>query len=45
MALRLCPQAKVMKGDMELYSLSHDTQVIEEKAPIVEKKQASMNFI
>jgi DNA polymerase-4 len=25
MALRLCPQAKVMKGDMELYSkLSHD---------------------
>jgi DNA polymerase-4 len=33
MALRLCPQAKVMKGDMELYSkLSHDiTQVIEEK--------------
>jgi nucleotidyltransferase/DNA polymerase involved in DNA repair len=38
MALRLCPQAKVMKGDMELYSkLSHDiTQVIEE-APIVEK--------
>jgi len=39
MALRLCPQAKVMKGDMELYSkLSHDvTQVIEDKAPIVEK--------
>jgi hypothetical protein len=32
-------RAKVMKGDMELYSkLSHDiTQVIEEKAPIVEK--------
>jgi DNA polymerase-4 len=31
--------SKVMKGDMELYSkLSHDiTQVIEEKAPIVEK--------
>ncbi|MFC5683640.1 DNA polymerase IV [Flavobacterium sp. MAHUQ-51] len=39
MALRLCPQAKVMKGDMELYSkLSHDvTEVIQEKAPIVEK--------
>lgn len=39
MALRLCPQAKVMKGDMELYSrLSHDvTEVIEEKAPVVEK--------
>jgi len=39
MALRLCPQAKVMKGDMELYSrLSHDiTEIIQEKAPIVEK--------
>ena len=39
MALRLCPQAKVMKGHMELYSkLSHDvTEVIQEKAPIVEK--------
>lgn len=39
MALRLCPQAKVMKGDMELYSkLSHDvSEVIQEKAPIVEK--------
>jgi DNA polymerase-4 len=45
MALRLCPQAKVMK-DMELYSkLSHDiTQVIIEEKAIVEK-QASMNFI
>lgn len=39
MALRLCPQAKVMKGDMELYSrLSHTvTEVVEEKAPVVEK--------
>lgn len=39
MALRLCPQAKVMKGDLELYSqLSHTvTQVIEEKAPVMEK--------
>ena len=37
MVLRLCPQAKVMKGHMELYSkLSHDvTEVIQEKAPIV----------
>jgi DNA polymerase-4 len=36
MALRLCPQAKVMKGDMELYSrLSHAvTEVIEEKMGI-----------
>jgi DNA polymerase-4 len=39
MAMRLCPQAKIVKGDMELYSkLSHDvTQVIQEKAPIMEK--------
>jgi len=39
MAMMLCPQAKVIKGDMELYSkLSHDvTQVIEEKAPVMEK--------
>ena len=39
MALRLCPQAKVMKGDMELYSrLSHAvTEVIEEKSPVMEK--------
>jgi len=39
MAMKLCPQAKIMKGDMELYSrLSHDiTQIIQEKAPVVEK--------
>ncbi|MBF0693771.1 MAG: DNA polymerase IV [Flavobacterium sp.] len=39
LALQLCPQAKVIKGDMELYSnLSHTvTQIIEEKAPVVEK--------
>jgi DNA polymerase-4 len=39
MAMRLCPQAKVIKGDMELYSkLSHQvTEVIQSKAPIVEK--------
>lgn len=39
MAMRLCPQAKVIKGDMELYSrLSHDvTEIIQEKAPVVEK--------
>lgn len=39
MALKLCPQAKVMKGDMELYSkFSHTiTEIIQEKAPIVEK--------
>ncbi|WP_286856651.1 MULTISPECIES: DNA polymerase IV [Sphingobacterium] len=39
MALRLCPQAKVVKGDMELYSkMSHTvTEVIEETAPLMEK--------
>ena len=39
MALMLCPQAKVIKGDMGRYSdLSHDvTKVIESKAPVMEK--------
>lgn len=39
MALRLCPEARVIKGDMELYSrLSNDvTQVIEESSPLTEK--------
>lgn len=39
MALQLCPKAKVIKGDMELFSnKSHEvTQIIEEKAPVVEK--------
>jgi DNA polymerase-4 len=39
MAMQLCPQAKIIKGDMELFSnKSHEvTQIIEEKAPIVEK--------
>jgi len=39
MAMMLCPQAKVIKGDMELFSkMSHTvTQVIEEKAPVMEK--------
>lgn len=39
MALRLCPDAKVIKGDFELYSkLSKNvTDVLEDKAPIVEK--------
>ncbi|MDR2270451.1 MAG: DNA polymerase IV [Sphingobacterium sp.] len=39
MALRLCPQARVVKGDMELYSkMSHTvTEVIEGNAPVMEK--------
>lgn len=39
MALRLCPEAKVIKGDMEYYSnMSHSvTEVIKEKVPVLEK--------
>ena len=39
LALRLCPDAKVIKGDMEMYSrLSHTvTEVIQEQAPVMEK--------
>ncbi|MFC4686937.1 DNA polymerase IV [Epilithonimonas pallida] len=39
MALRLCPEAKVIRGDMEMYSnMSHTvTEVIQEKVPILEK--------
>lgn len=39
MAMRLCPQAKIVKGDMELYSnLSKKvTNVIEDVAPVMEK--------
>ena len=38
-ALRLCPQAAVIKGDMEYYSnKSHEvTSIIEEVTPVVEK--------
>ena len=39
MALRLCPDAKVIKGDYELYSnLSHTvTDIIQEQVPVMEK--------
>ncbi|MCX8524608.1 DNA polymerase IV [Chryseobacterium formosus] len=39
MATRLCPEAKVIKGDMEYYSnMSHlVTEIIQEKVPIMEK--------
>ncbi|WP_234110694.1 MULTISPECIES: DNA polymerase IV [Chryseobacterium] len=39
MALRLCPDAKVIRGDMELYSkMSQEvTEIISEKVPVVEK--------
>lgn len=39
MAMRLCPQAKIIKGDMHHYSqMSHlITDIISEQAPVVEK--------
>jgi DNA polymerase-4 len=39
MALRLCPEAKIVKGDMELFSRYSNTvsQIIEERAPVMEK--------
>lgn len=39
MALRLCPEAKVIKGDMEHYSNMSRlvTEVIQEKVPVLEK--------
>jgi len=47
LALRLCPEAKVIKGDMEMYSkLSHTvTDIIEEKAPIVEKASIDEHYL
>ncbi|MFM7023066.1 MAG: DNA polymerase IV [Flavobacteriales bacterium] len=39
LALKLCPQAKVIRGDMELYSKKSTevTQIIAENAPVMEK--------
>lgn len=39
MALRLCPDARIIKGDYELYSnLSHTvTEIIQERVPVLEK--------
>ncbi|MDH5033850.1 DNA polymerase IV [Chryseobacterium cucumeris] len=39
MAVRLCPDAKVIRGDHELYSnLSHTvTEIIQERVPVMEK--------
>jgi len=39
LALRLCPEAKIVKGDMELFSRYSNTvsQIIEERAPVMEK--------
>lgn len=47
MALRLCPDAKVIKGDMEMYSkLSRVvTEILEEKAPVVEKASIDEHYL
>lgn len=39
MAMKLCPQAKIVRGDYEFYSqLSHTvTEIIQEKVPLMEK--------
>ncbi len=39
MAMKLCPDAKIIRGDQELYSnLSHlVTEIIQEKVPVMEK--------
>ena len=46
-ALRLCPQASVIKGDMEYYSnKSHEvTSILKEVAPIVEKASIEHIFL
>ncbi|UQB69455.1 DNA polymerase IV [Epilithonimonas zeae] len=47
MALRLCPDAKVIKGDMEYYSnMSHTvTEIIQEKVPLLEKASVDEFYI
>src|SRR5690606_6145167 len=39
MALRLCPEARVIRGDMDWYTqMSHEvTEIIQEKVPVMEK--------
>lgn len=47
MALRLCPEARVIKGDMEMYSnMSHMvTEVIQGRVPILEKASIDEFYI
>lgn len=47
MALRLCPEARVIKGDMEMYSnMSHMvTEVIQERVPVLEKASIDEFYI
>jgi len=46
-ALKLCPEAKVIKGDMELYSQYSKTvtEVIDEQAPVMEKASIDEFYI
>src|SRR5690554_5055559 len=47
MALRLCPEARVIKGDMELYSRQSQTvtEIIRERAPVVEKASIDEHYL
>lgn len=47
MAKRLCPQAKVISGDMELYSRYSQTvtEIVKEKAPLYEKASIDEFYI
>jgi len=47
MALRLCPEARIVKGDMELFSRYSNTvtQIIEDKAPVVEKASIDEHYL
>jgi DNA polymerase-4 len=47
MALKLCPEARIVKGDMELFSRFSNTvtQIIEEKAPVVEKASIDEHYL
>lgn len=47
MALRLCPEARVVKGDMELYSRQSHlvTEIIRERAPVVEKASIDEHYL
>lgn len=47
MALRMCPQARLVKGDMELYTQQSHlvTEIIQESAPVVEKSSIDEFFL
>ncbi len=47
MALRLCPEARVIRGDMDLYSRYSRTvtEIIAEKAPVYEKASIDEHYL